>query len=317
MNSEAKAENTFDAGTLAQANIAIECLENRAPEALKAVKDYFRLLFKNLRVFDFPSAGIVDYNLVYQKTEQMIRLRNEIVNVIDAIAEYCEDTEFYTELHNFFESLLLYFNYRDEGDSNKTIASDHYKLFGYELFIYTIATLLKHLRFEQLNELTQQGYYVSSRNYNGRSFDYLNYNEFAKDIYILREYCQDKRISESFARSAFLSERIFKEKFKYDDLAQADFVLCFISILNEIKSESFSYNVWSIHLHSDTRIFELFAKSKSKYFYEKLRKCLKNFSKSEIENFLKENAEKIYGEYVYTENTNLETRLGLKNLATK
>jgi hypothetical protein len=159
---EQTVENFIDLGVLEQASQTIDYIVSDDPKSLKAIKDYFELLIEKLKAFDISAQEEFTNDLFFQRTKQMIPLRNEVVNIITAIAEFQEQTKFYTEIHSFFERLLPYFGFRDEGENRQGTASDHYKVFGYELFIYAVAALLKYQRFEQLNELTQQGYLMPS-----------------------------------------------------------------------------------------------------------------------------------------------------------
>ncbi|MBA2605539.1 MAG: TIR domain-containing protein [Acidobacteria bacterium] len=106
-------------GTSGRAHRAIEYLTNDKPQALNAIKDYFALVTENLKMFDFPpeTQQMGDEEII-EKIQELTPLRDEIIDVFLAIAKYREDSAIYEEIHNFFEQLLPYFEYRNDSDSN-------------------------------------------------------------------------------------------------------------------------------------------------------------------------------------------------------
>ena len=184
-------DDGINLGSSGRARRAIEFLVNDKPQSLNAVKDYFALITENLKMFDFPSETqqMVDEEII-AKIQELTPVRDEIVDVFLAIAKYREDSVIYEEIHNFFEQLLPYFEYRNDGDSNHQWAADHYKFFGYELFLYAVAALLRFQRFRSLNELTEQGYYFSGSHFSRNQNTLLSFSGFNKYSEALRNYNQ-------------------------------------------------------------------------------------------------------------------------------
>lgn len=286
-NEEMQPKKTqMNLGTSEQADNAMGLLENGDPRAFKSVNNYFSLLIDNLKAFDITE-NEVTYNQVFEKTKQMLRLRDEVVNVINSIAKFEEHSKFYRELHSFFENLLPYFTFRDEGDSRNRWAADHYEAFGSELFLYAVALLLKHRRFEQLNELTHQGYNIP-RSKRGLPSEFISFNRFNQHPEALRGYYKNNNVREERQKSVFLKSRIPVGEITFEDLAQADFVLHLISLLDKRKDEDngFFYDIWVNQVLSDIYPFELFVRSESLWFFERFARCLRNVSKEELAGFV-------------------------------
>lgn len=307
---------TIDLGLADKANQVIEYLENSDPKAFKALNNYFSSLIKSLKAFDFTKEENVTYDLVFEKTKQMLPLRNEVVGIITAIAKFEEQTKFYGEIHLFFENLLLYFAFRDEGDSSNRLAPGHYQAFGSELFLFTVAALLKHRRFEQLNELTNQGYYLPFTKHRRRNKldSFVIFNENPES---LLGYYRNLRVSEDQWKVTFLAERLTDNGFELEDLAQADFVLHFISLLDTKISKQFFYGYWGNQTLLDSYPFELFVRSESRWFFEKFAKCLREVTKDEILEFIDLYNEKLVeGGFGYRR-LDWEHRIALEKIATR
>jgi len=166
-------------GTSGRARRAIEFLTNDKPQALNAVKDYFNLVIENLKLLNFPAdIKEIKFTEVIDKLQEILPLRDELIDVIAAIANYRSDSAFYEEIHNFFEQLIPYFNYEQNNNPHIEIATDHYKFLGNELFLYTTSLLLKFSRFAQLNELTEQGYYIAGSPYNSNHASLMTFCYF-------------------------------------------------------------------------------------------------------------------------------------------
>jgi len=317
MAEEEKTEETLIEFDLSeQANQAVEYLEISDPKALKAVNEYFRLLINELKAFDIPGDKTATYDVIFERANQMTPVRDEVIKVITAVAKFEEQTKFYTELHSFFENLLPYFYFRNEGESNSRWAADHYIVFGSELFLYTVAALLKHRKFEQLNELTHQGYYIPSSK-NVRTERFILFNEFNRNSDALAEYYRNKQMREDYSKAAFLKERIIENEFSYEDLAQADFILHLISLLDNRKSEQSFYDVWKNQLPTDIRAFELFVRSESLWFFQKFAKCLREVSKENLTTFLEQYKKKIAESGMYYSRLDWEYKIALDKIATR
>lgn len=291
-------EEGINLGTAGRARRAIEFLVNDKPQALNAVKDYLSLVTENLKMLDFPSETqqIGDEKII-EKIQELTPLRDEIVDVFSAIAKYREDSAIYEEIHNFFEQLLPYFEYRNDGDSNHTWAADHYKFFGYELFLYAVATLLKFKRFTQLNELTESRYYFSGSPFSRNQNNLASFVKFDTYSEALRNYNKRQPRQAYSIEARFLNKRANRKDIKFEDLMQADFLLF---IIHQIDSKENSGRFWG-YWYPATQVFaeyrenpyEVFLRSQSRKFFSKFKLCLRNISKEELTKLINSIEEKM------------------------
>ncbi|CAN5639663.1 SEFIR domain-containing protein [soil metagenome] len=290
-------------GTSGRARRAIEFLVNDKPQALNAVKDYFTLVTENLRMFDFPpeTQQMIDESII-EKIQEITPLRDEIVDVFSAIARYREDSAIYEEIHNFFEQLLPYFEYRNDGDSNHQWAADHYKFFGYELFLYAVAALLRFKRFGQLNKLTEQGYYFSGSPYSRNQNSLLSFLKFNTYSEALQNYNKRQQRQYLSVEAHYMNKRAIRKDFTFEDLMQADFLLFLLYQIDDKESSNTFWVSWypSTLTFAEYRDkpFEVFSRSQSRKFFDKFKVCLRNASKEELSDLfekIKENKESRFG----------------------
>lgn len=304
-------------GTSELANTAIKYLTDSDLKAFGAVTDYFSLVINKLKLFDiFFDDDEITYDLIIKKADQMLPLRNEIINLIVAVAKFEDHSKFYKELHLFFENLLPYFNFRNEGESNNRLASEHYLLFGSELFIYATAALLKHRKFEQLNELTNQGYFIPRWRHNSPR-QFIAFCRFNQNTETVVGHYRRENIREEDSKTKYFKDRIFEEAFHYDELAQADFVLHLISLLDiRIDKDRYS-DIWHSQLKANSYPLEIFTRAESAWFFERLAKCLRSVAKDDLIEFFKAYKSEQFGEIYYYLNLNWERIISLKTIATK
>lgn len=295
---------TINLGTSDQAEQTIKNLESCDCKSLLSLKTYFTLLTERLSKLDVPQSDKLDQDLS-NRTVQILPVRDEFIKVISAIVQFTEESDFYFEIHAFFEQLISYFYPRDNGESRSKFAQDHYKILGEEMFLFTIAIFIKHRRFEQMNILTQQGYYVPRSNRYGTG-QFISFNVFNQSLDAVKRVCNSSRNVE-YIKVDFTKNRISENIYKYEDLAQADFVLHLISLINSGNHKTYFPDLWAYQLLIDSFPFEIFIRSESTWFYDQFNKCLRGLSKDRLNAFLEEyeiKASNIFGmhklEYIKT-----------------
>ena len=211
---------------------------------------------------------------------------------------------------------MPYFAFRNEGESSNRLATGHYQAFSSELFLYSVAALLKHQRFEQLNELTNQGYYIPPTKNRSRSklVTFVMFNEYPE---ALLGYFSNQRISKEEWKVVYLKERLVESGFGYEDLVQADFVLHFISLLDTKLTEQYFHGFWINQLDFDSYPSELFIRSESKWFFERFAKCLRGVSKDEIKEFINSYNKKLGESSYYYGRLDWEHIIALEKIASQ
>jgi hypothetical protein len=278
------ADETARTGTGGRGRRASEFLANNNPQALNAVKDYFSLVIENLNVFDFPTdVTLINFELVLGKIQELAPIRDEVVDCFVAIARYRDDPAFYEEIRNFFEQLLVYFEFRNAGDSNNTWAADHYKFLGHELFLYAVAASLKFQRFSQLNELTEQGYFCAGSLFPSAGNTLLPFMKFNTYSEALSNYNRSLRRQYLSYDPYLINQRATRQDITFESLMQADFFLYTLFEIDEASETPSGFFNWypSTLTFAEHRYsaFEIFSRSQSRRFFERFRVSLRNSTK--------------------------------------
>jgi hypothetical protein len=127
---------------------------------------------------------------------------------------------------DFFEKALS-LTERPEGvGSSFEVSQDNYKFLVYEMFLYTVASLIRSKNYSSVKQLmTHQ--YVSPSTYGGEyreSHSFTSFNQFAKS---LEEFCSQQGNNRRLSVMAdLLHDRATRKDIRYSDLFQAEAVLC-------------------------------------------------------------------------------------------
>ena len=127
---------------------------------------------------------------------------------------------------DLFEKVLS-LTERPEGiGSSYEVSQDNYKFLVYEMFLYTVASLIKSKNYTSVKQLiTHQ--YVAATTYGGDymvSHRFTSFNQFSKS---LEEVCSQQGNSRRLSVMAdLLHNRATRKDIRYSDLYQAEAVLC-------------------------------------------------------------------------------------------
>jgi hypothetical protein len=185
----------------------------------------------------------------------------------------------------FFESLIPYMEPSKRGSPYNQWQADHYKFFINEIFLYATASILKHRRFERLNELTVSGYYVAADSYRikARLHDFIIFNTHSEALRYYNDRLPQKWNS---IYAKFKNDRATRGDIKFIDLMQADFFLYILAQLKETSDDIFSSHWYPDTLPYAERMyqpFEIFTRAESKSFFDSLRVALGSATKEDPE----------------------------------
>jgi len=106
---------------------------------------------ETFRIREAPSGHLDDE--ILRRIHDMTPVRDQLLQVVEAICTFSKETPLYKELQTFLErSAPLMFRPKDVLSWTETWF-DNYRFFLRELLLYVTAILLRHERFEQLNAL--------------------------------------------------------------------------------------------------------------------------------------------------------------------
>jgi len=261
--------NTSEAislGTTALHNRLLDALRNGKQYAMGALDEYLNQFSTNMARFCLSQEEITaDYeSAIVGSIEKFTPARNEFIQVVIAISHYMLTKEAATKLHRFFERIQPYMR-RAEGLTQwSRLQFDNFKFVIHELFLYTVAVLVKNERFDLAAELLSTPYYDAERSENGgRSTE--NYT-------VLREYMHSfEPISKQKQRLSFradlLKERSGTSGVEFRSLMQADFILFMCAALHH----DYWWPETLVYASNMYGPFEVFARAQSKSYFDKAK----------------------------------------------
>jgi hypothetical protein len=242
----------------------MEAVRNNRPYTKGALQDYFETFASNLEKFKITQSDREFDDLVDESIGNFIPFRNEATELFLSLALHCNTREVHTQLHRFFERLIPYLE-KPEG-----VQFDNFKFIIHELFLYCIASLLKHEAFDAVGYLVRNRYYVGTNADYGRntmqSFDV--FRQYPESLEHRSTRLGLRRYS---VHADLLKQRASGSGVSFEHIMQADFVLYLRNCLDALKGNS-SQDWWPVSLlyrtlHNE-RPFEIFARAESTQYFE-------------------------------------------------
>jgi len=209
---------------------------------------------------------------VVESIESFVRHRNELVNLFWDVAVHRPGVESISALHKFFEKLMRY-NHRPEGVSSwNELDFDNFRFLTHELFLYSVAVLLKNERFADAGLLLTSEYYCPHFTDYGK-MEMVSFTAFFDPPQCLEERNRRLQLRKLSLQAELLKQRCVDLPVSFIDLMQADFVLF---LRSQCSAAAFG-TWWPITLvyngHFPAR-FEVFARARSRRYFETLRPVL-------------------------------------------
>lgn len=221
-------------------------------------------------------------DVVMRSIEAAKPLLYEFIEFCDLLARYGTLSQQFEVLHGFFEKIL---QCADVAGKRGTL-QDNFIFIGHELFLTTVAVLIKHLKFDEVNALLSQGYSISDKN-SGESpkvypFGVFSYS--AKSVESLR--CQRLYNGTYRGRASLtgqeMRKRAMSELLSINDLRDADYALF---LRSNFGSTTQSIRPWwpcTLGTETNPGTLPLFAKATYHEFFTRLKPVLGIKSKVEL-----------------------------------
>lgn len=256
--------------------------------AVGYAEDYLSLLGSALDSFalDLGSAswtGLRDK--VLARAEDTRPYKDEYVEFVTFIAKYGSDDRFYDVIHAFFSKTLRFLNLHEYRNPR----FDVQKFLIYELFLYTVAALIKRDRFREANSLLTQLYHdPDDRLGLGNERSIYNYCIFQPNIQSIENTSESRNYyPRSSPQAEILRSRINEGGgITSQDLLEADYILFIRFLLHretmERRGQLLSWAPKTIGQAHNTLTFPIFLKGTSRAFFNKLSLLLGVKDKDEL-----------------------------------
>lgn len=247
------------------------------PSALGTFNEFIDTFVSNFdRIRIEPKEDIEFDDQVIQSITDFLPYRDDLVELFLTIGRYSSNLVYFESLHRFFEALLPYRLQPKDIHSWRRDWADNYCFITQELFLYCIAALLKTNRFDGATLLLEKDYYLEPGYHEFYQGGLVPFNIFRTYHYSLDN--RNRRLNMrrlSLTADLLIEKRAYRRDITKIDLMQADFI---IWLRSEIVTPSTEWLRWwpdtLLYSHYYSQPFEIFARSKSIAFFEKIKPLL-------------------------------------------
>jgi hypothetical protein len=264
---------------------AMDAVRGNKPHAAAAIAEYLELLAEEIEKLRIPPKSEPLDDAVIASIESFVPYRNEVIELFLAIGLHIDSTETRDTIHRFFERLLPYLSRPAGVNSWRESEFDNFKFIIHELFLYAVASFLRHERLDAVAHLLNTEYYVPGEADYGRS-DMKSYSVFCDHLASLEHRNERLKLRRLSLHADLLKQRCTGITIQFRQVMQADFIIFLHATLQN------SGRWWPVTLLYASRdfgagAFELFARSKSLGYFNKAKVVLAIQSKGDLEQLLK------------------------------
>lgn len=265
-------ENPIQLGTTYTFNRAISAIKGHKPFAEGAIEDFLSTFIENLEEFRIVSKDkSVEFDeRVVTSIQSFLPYRDQFIQLVETLCRYDHQINYAKKFHRFFENFYPFTEWMPHlpkvwGNCD----FDNFIFMLHELFLYTIAILLKYEKFEQAEILLNEEYFIAERGTSEKN-RMATFREFSAPIDSLDHRAHRLESGRVSPHADLFEARNASSGIPFRYLMQADFVLY-------IRSEVSQTNLgrwWPVTLLFVGHFggaFEIFARSSSKSYFKKTR----------------------------------------------
>ena len=264
-------EQAASLGTAPLNRRLLDALRNGKPFWQGALTDYLDTYATNLGAFrlsnvgDDSAAPSTTDELVVENVTQFTPFRDEFVQTAMVLSQYGTADDYAPKLHRFFEKLLRYLGPREGTNEWRETDFDGFRFIVHELFLYTIAVLIRDERFGAVETLLSTPYYVERIHETPRAESYSSLNKPVRSF-----TDRGRRLRRLSAHGDLLKSRGESSTLEFKLIMQADFVLYLRSALPSGKGYDWypETGIFSSYMHGP---FEVFARSESLSYFNRFK----------------------------------------------
>jgi len=289
-------EQTVLLPTKSRASRAVDLLQKGSNLSESALREYFDTLAESLESLRLDGKADPFDQAVIDSIDAFLPYRDEFVRVITTLARNDPAESAVMMVKRFFEAVVRYRYPLATMTSWPASLFDNFKFITHELFLYTIAVFLKHEQFSAVDHFLSGGFYVGGiQNFSHQPVQGVG-------IFLTHIGSFEARKQRLSLNPFSLCADIIKERSKiagigFEELMQADFVIFMRDAADSFKSNG--RNVW----YPETLVFaerrreqpfEMFARARSKRYFEKIKESLGVQDKAELETIVQAIGKTLY-----------------------
>jgi hypothetical protein len=250
---------------------AVEAIRNGREQSVPLTGEFLTTVVAELEKFRI-TGGQPDFDeTVVRNIGDFIPYRNELIELFIAIAKYNADERLLIELHRFFEKLLAFYKQREDVSFFNEYDFDNFKFIVHELFLYCIASFVGHSQFAAAAHFVNNEYYVGDT-IGSPMRPMMTYVIFRRDLAILEHRNHRLKLRRASLRFDLLKQRCEGSGVDFRHLMTTDLCLYLRSHKGDQPHLWFPDTLLLVATYPVT--FEIFARAKSKGYFEKLKPLL-------------------------------------------
>ena len=265
---------------------AVHAAKLEKPHSISLVKQFLGNLIEGLDEFSL----LIEYetpdkpfdDLVVNSIDSLQPIKEQFLELFESVVIYLPNFD-YDAYINFFENLSEYFHARKEGRSYRNNTFDNFRFFGQDLFVSSIAILLRHEKYVTVADLIYGPYFPKNK-FGGGTTEAENC-EFLNHYIVVLDQDRNSRLK---LNRISLTADILKEKvsqfLKFEEFVLAEAIIFNATLLNT-ASKGFGRDWWyprtSVYFSYEINS-GFFKKMKSKKHFDKVKILFRATSKSDI-----------------------------------
>ncbi len=277
-------ENPISLGTTTKHRRALDAIRLNREYTKGALEEYLSTFARNLESFriTYKEDELDTFDdKVIDNIDKFLPYRNELITLLFAIAQYRNTREVIQQLHRFFESLIPYLYKPEHATTDRNWDYDNFRFIIHELFLYSVACLLKYECFDLVAYLLHQNFYMEKNPEYGRNA-MVPFTLFCEPVRSLVHRNDRLKLRRLSLQADLLIQRSKTSGVTDRQLMQADFVLFIRDALDSIKKGTYQswFPITLIYAEDYSGSFEVFARAQSKEYFDEL-KCLFEINQKE------------------------------------
>jgi len=268
------------------------------------IDDYYNSFIKSLNQFVIADSDLILQSqhideLVLIKFEALKDLRNDYIFFLETLFTYSSELDL-EKFIEFYEKLIEFQLNQDTSgypsQSRAALRTDQFKVFYYELFLYTTAVMVDKDRFKQLGQFLNHTFLVyNKQNGNTTPFTFIIFNQIAES---LNKFRNDRLGMNRINISAdLIKQRADHSMYPFEKLREYDIILYYLSCM-ATNSDTFQWSKWfpqttAYHVHRISMIDKMV----SVRYFNKMRLIFnvdtKEELKKKVEDALAANADRL------------------------
>jgi hypothetical protein len=255
--------------TRSRAKRAIDQLQKGSDLSSSALADYLETLSDNLESLRLDGSAEPFDQAVVDSVDAFLPYRDEFIHVVSVLARHNPNSQHMAAVKRFIERALAYYFPPSIMTSYQSHWFDNYKFIIHELFLYTVAILVKNQKFSCVDELVRGGFYLGNLSQYShepmQGFFILNQEQPSLDT------MRNQRLSlkRNSVRAVMLNERSKGAAVDFEELMQADFVLFLRDAADAAARDSRNrwWPVTLVYAGNRSKPFEIFARGRSASYF--------------------------------------------------